>query len=697
VIEWLPVQTQIAAMKKLFITFTILFLTHITAGSPSVCAQAVVDSRMSGSWYDPVHSGEGFALQILNDGVAVVYWFTYDETGAQRWFFGVGEVDGDTAVFGELLAGSGATFGTAFDSDDVILSNVGNLSITWTDCSNAIADYTVDGVTGSQSLDRLTSLMGLECTAPIAGGTFRTGSWFDFTHNGEGLAIEALSDGRVLVYWFSYDHAGKPAWFFGVGELLKNEIAISKMYSSSGGLFGPDFDPEQIELKPWGSVVIELGCDYGKLDYISELPAFGTGKLTLTRLTSVGEFNCAEPASPNILLVIADDLGLDASSQYNISAQLPHTPEIDALANQGLVFENAWSYPSCTPTRSSILTGKYGAQTGVVEVGDVLSTSETSLQSYIHQHLPGKYSDAVIGKWHLGPGRDIDHPGDMGIAYYAGIIGGGVEAYDNWQLTLNGEQTTQTEYVTSKLVDLAIDWVDKQDSPWFLWLAFNAPHTPFHLPPGNLHDRVLTGTSEDIESNPLPYYLAAIEAMDTEIGRLLDSFDAATRENTLIIFIGDNGTPGQVAQAPFERRKAKGSLYQGGINVPLLVSGPGVSGVGERESALVNTTDLFGTIASLAGVNVSEVNDSISFADLLSGEPEYERGFQYSERLTETAEEWAVSDGEFKLIESSQGDTEFYQLSNDPYESEDLVANGTAPAFKLEALQLHADQVRQQP
>lgn len=138
-----------------------------------------------------------------------------------------------------------------------------------------------------------------------------------------------------------------------------------------------------------------------------------------------------------------------------------------------------------------------------------------------------------------------------------------MRSYWNWTLTENGTQTKQDTYITSKFTDLAIDWTQKQNNPWFLWLAYTAPHTPFHLPPNELHSQNnLENTEEAIEKNPLPYYQAMLESLDTEIGRLLDSMSQEERENTLIIFMGDNGTPNQVIQAPYEKRKAKGSLYQ---------------------------------------------------------------------------------------------------------------------------------------
>ena len=160
----------------------------------------------------------------------------------------------------------------------------------------------------------------------------------------------------------------------------------------------------------------------------------------------------------------------------------------------------------------------------------------------------------------------------MGVDYFAGLLGGGVQSYTNWDLNENGVTTTSTAYTTTKFTDLAIDWVSAQSQPWFLWLAYNAPHTPFHLPPTNLHNQGdLPADDASIEANPLPYYQAMIEAMDSEMGRLLSTMTQEDRDNTLIIFVGDNGTPSEVVQE-YNSNRAKGSIYQGGVNVPMVIS-----------------------------------------------------------------------------------------------------------------------------
>ena len=382
--------------------------------------------------------------------------------------------------------------------------------------------------------------------------------------------------------------------------------------------------------------------------------------------------------TPNILFIIADDMGLDATPQYNLGSIKPNMPILQNMMNRGLKFNNLWSYPTCTPTRSSILTGKYGFRTNVLQVGDVLSTSETSLQQYISNNTGNAYSTAVIGKWHVS--RDPNHPIDMGIDYYAGLISGGVQSYFNWNFTTNGQTTTSTEYTTTKFTDLAIDWVGNQTQPWFLWLAYNAPHTPFHLPPTDLHSQGSLPTDDaSIAANSLPYYMAMLEAMDSEMGRLLDSMSQEEKDNTIIIFIGDNGTPNQVVQE-YSSQRAKGSVYQGGVNVPMVISGKGVNRINDSEDALINTTDLFSTIAELAGVGSLSMNDSQSLVPLLTDENATKREYVYTEIGKDTGgSDYTIRNATHKYILFDNGSEALYNLSLNPLENPNLLNANQLP------------------
>jgi len=383
-----------------------------------------------------------------------------------------------------------------------------------------------------------------------------------------------------------------------------------------------------------------------------------------------GGENPPSGSSPNILLVIADDMGKDATLGFSEGSLKPNTPNLDGMRSEGLVFNNFWATPTCSPTRAAMITGKYGYRTGVKWAGDELAASETILHKYISEELSDSYSTAIVGKWHLSGNNTSVNPEIFGMDYYSGLLKGTVQDYYSWQLSESGVVNLETQYVSKTLTDKAMIWIADQSKPWFLWLAYNAPHTPFHAPPTAMHSQ---GDLPDFEegADPMPYYLAAIEAMDFQIGRLLDNMSETERENTIIIFMGDNGTPNQVAQSPYSPTTVKGSLYQGGINVPMFVSGAGVGRSGSDDN-LICSTDIFSTVADLAGVNNHDIHDGKSFKAVLNVELTL-REFQYSEMNSGNQDLWAISNGKFKLIVNANGSEEMYDLSADPYEGNNLL------------------------
>jgi arylsulfatase B len=421
---------------------------------------------------------------------------------------------------------------------------------------------------------------------------------------------------------------------------------------------------------------------FNTLPYLKILPLIG---FTVASLTF------AQPAKPNILLVIADDFGVDASPCYELGDVKAAMPTLEQLCNEGVVFENVWATPLCTPTRAAILTGQYGFRTGVGSTDASLAAEVTSLQDVLDE---AGYSSAVIGKWHVA-GREPDptHPAQLGVDFYSGFMSGGVRDYFAWEGVEQGESFRSDTYTTSYFTDKAINWLEVQTTPWFLWLAYNAPHTPFHVPPASLVDSNLTGEQRDIRQNPQAYYVAALEAMDKELGRLLESLPAETRENTVIFFIGDNGSPARVIQAPFRAESAKGTVNEGGVRVPLVVVGAGVSRSAEREDALVNATDLFATIAELVGASAETAVDSLSFAPALADASFTGREYSYTEIFSSSQQNqsgqqnrqqedglqiedaWAIRDKQFKLIHYASGEEALYDVQSDVGEQQNLIAS----------------------
>lgn len=363
-------------------------------------------------------------------------------------------------------------------------------------------------------------------------------------------------------------------------------------------------------------------------------------------------------------------MGKDALNGYAEGTIKAHTPHIDAIRKSGVNFTNFWTYPTCSPTRASMITGKYGYRTDVRWANQKLDENEVLLQKYIRENTDDSYATAVVGKWHISGYDTTINPETFGIDYYAGIFIGSVKDYYNWTLSEKGKQTISKEYTTKKFTDLALNWINKQEKPWFMWLAYNAPHTPFHIPPAEMHGQGdLPPYTKYVD--PTPYFMASIEAMDSQIGKLLNSLSKEDRENTIIIFMGDNGTEPIVTQDPYDKNQVKRSLYQGGINMPLFVSGKGVERKG-IDNNLITSTDIFATIADIAGVDIDEINDSKSFKSLFS-EKKSIRTYQYAEMKNEKNDAWTISNGTYKLLVFADGEEEMYHLINDPYEKSNIL------------------------
>ena len=395
---------------------------------------------------------------------------------------------------------------------------------------------------------------------------------------------------------------------------------------------------------------------------------------------------------PNVLFIIVDDIGVGPIPNYLPNSTKANMPHLEAMMNEGITFDNVWSNPVCAPSRANILTGKHGFRTNVLNATNLatLSQDETTLHEYIDQSSNGTYSSSLIGKWHLGGhgmNDNNDYPNETGIPHFAGIIGGGVQDYNNYELVINGQANNTTDYITTKFTDLAIDWINDQNQPWFCWLAYNAAHTPLHLPPNNMHTQGnLPTDSASIADNSLPYFLAMIESIDFEMGRLLDNIPASELDNTVIIFVGDNGTSQNVIELPYPGNRGKGSLYQGGVHVPMVISGAGVNRVNEREDALVSFSDLFSTMVELTGTSLSQIHDSYSFAPLLSAQGDGQRDCMYTEVSSGGNKDgWAARNETYKYIKLDNGGERFYNLIDDPYEADNLLPVGTLNATDLAA------------
>lgn len=395
-----------------------------------------------------------------------------------------------------------------------------------------------------------------------------------------------------------------------------------------------------------------------------------------------------QQASPNILLIVADDLGIDAIKGFGLDTEAPNTPNLDNLRANGLSYINTWATPQCTPTRAAIMSGKHGINTGVMRPPGNLDLVHESIFNYINNNSENDYATAVIGKWHISNTSDYDHPIQHGVDHYEGLFNASVNDYYNWEKVENGEAQQIEEYATTNLTNSAIDWIGEQDQPWFLWLAHVAPHSPWHVPPTGLY-------SIDNPTSNIQKYQAAIEAMDHEIGRLLENIDEDQLDNTIIVFVGDNGTPNPVLQH-YPNGHSKSSVYEGGLRVPMIMTGKGVSRKGEIESGLAQVTDLYATIAELTSGQLNGgIHNSLSLKSSMSCADAIDRQFLYSDYENGNTLEWAIKNDQYKMIKDEDGNIQFFDISMDILEENNLFLSLTTEQISiLNALEAEAEIIR---
>jgi len=400
--------------------------------------------------------------------------------------------------------------------------------------------------------------------------------------------------------------------------------------------------------------------------------------------------------STNVLLILADDVGVDRVSAYAEHPSTPATPNIDRLAHEGLLFRNAWVNPLCSPTRASLLTGRYPFRTGVGQGTHnqawSLQTEELTLPELLRLGTSGATTSVLLGKWHLaaedGPlSSPLDHGFDLHFGTHHNV-----QDYFHWTKVKNGVASDEHVYLTTDTADDAVELLGILPEPWFLMLSFNAGHAPFHTPPFHLHEYDLPPEAVRPWSTPdaptyADYHKAMVQALDTELGRVLAAFDDDLAARTDVFFIGDNGTMTEAIEAPWPAR-GKGTVMEGGINVPWIVRGPSVQTPGAETQALVDATDLFATIAELHGIDLNATLpmrielDSTSFVGVLQ-DPQHpgERQIAYAETfrpnghgLSRELDIRAARDATFKLWRHEQtGVEQLFNLATDPFEQTNLL------------------------
>ena len=421
-----------------------------------------------------------------------------------------------------------------------------------------------------------------------------------------------------------------------------------------------------------------------------QLPVF------LLSLFLLFSFSCfsqrtAKTAKPNILVILTDDQGYHDVSYYGTKDI--RTPIMDKIAREGMRFDNFYANcPVCSPTRAALLTGRYQDHVGVP---GVIRTHPENSWGYLDtqaQLLPtvlkkAGYHTAIIGKWHLGM-ESPNTPNERGFDYFHGWLGDMMDDYvskrrhDINYMRENAKIIDPPGHATDLFTQWSVDYIKERSrskQPFFLYLAYNAPHFPVQ-PPADWLQRV-----KEREPGLPPKraeLVAFIEHLDDGIGKVLEALKTSGQyENTLIIFTSDNGghLPSLANNGP--TRDGKQSMYEGGLRVPTAIAWPGKIKPGTVSAQVNLTMDLFPTLLEVAGVRSNRAIEGRSFLKTLLVEtfqPEPNRPLYFTRREggTDYGGEciYALRLGDWKLVKNKPTQPlELFNLKNDPLETKDVI------------------------
>ncbi|MCY2996316.1 MAG: sulfatase-like hydrolase/transferase [Planctomycetota bacterium] len=383
--------------------------------------------------------------------------------------------------------------------------------------------------------------------------------------------------------------------------------------------------------------------------------------------------------APNILVLIADDLGW---GDISLHQGVPRTPHVDRLASEGLELQRFYAYPVCSPTRAAFYTGQMPRRFGIVyPLGPREPGLPAGLPTLPRTLQSAGYQTFLVGKWHVGTQSP---PRQSGFDHFYGFMNAEVDYFAHtgrggvldWQ---RNDQTVEEQgYSTILFADEAIRLLEKRDvtRPFFLEVAFNAPHFPLSAPAEYLAK--YQGLSQ-----PQATYAAVVDALDAAIGRILAALDKQElRDNTLVVFFSDNGASGREGGSNGPFRAGKATVFEGGIHTPCLMRWPGQIQAGTATRQPLAVQDLFPTLAAAAGVTVKEAShlDGKNLWELLRSGQVQDRG-----PLVIAGTDIAILDGDWKLIETSDGQRALYQITQDPGETRDRYANSVEITQRLEA------------
>ncbi len=405
----------------------------------------------------------------------------------------------------------------------------------------------------------------------------------------------------------------------------------------------------------------------------------------------------AQTSRPNILVVLCDDLGY-CDVGFNGSPDIK-TPNIDKLAKGGTVFTSAYvAHPFCGPSRAALMTGRYPQCIGTpynlrdegYETEDGVPLSETFMSNVLHD---AGYYTAAIGKWHLGD-ADRFSPNNRGFDEFYGFLGGGHSYFpDKYKpmynqqskagkypikgyikpLMHNNQPAGETEYITDELSNQTIRVVNGlagKTQPFFIYLAYNAPHTPLEAKEEDLKQFAT------IKNPDRRTYAAMVYAVDRGVGEIVSALKANKQyDNTLIVFFSDNGGNFNHGANNYPLQGLKGDTWEGGYRVPMFFHWPQTIAAGKKSDIPVSSLDLYPTFAKLAKATLpkGKILDGKDISGILSGEPTAaDERMIYAFRHREGYNDVGARRGDWKITRMGNEPWQLFNITNDIGEHRDM-------------------------
>jgi arylsulfatase A-like enzyme len=423
----------------------------------------------------------------------------------------------------------------------------------------------------------------------------------------------------------------------------------------------------------------------------------------LPTMQNLAKFICLLPVvaavslpakSPNLVVILTDDQGYHDVG-FNGCSDIP-TPHIDSIASQGVRFTNGYvSFPVCGPSRAGLLTGRYQDRFGfttnpTIDPENPVAGIPLEEKNIAETLREAGYKSAIIGKWHMGS-HPVHHPLNRGFDHFFGFLSGGHNYFPD-QLTLNDlsevkrkwqwyntrimrdhERVDIDDYLTDELTDAATAFIDRQaqsGEPFFLYLAYNAPHTPLQATEKYL------SRFPHIKDGKRRTYAAMVSAVDDGVGRLMETLRRhGIEEDTLVFFLSDNGGATNNASENTPLRGHKGTLWEGGIRVPFAMQWKGTVPSGKDFEHPVISLDIMGTITALAGVDIAPERplDGVNLVPYLTGEKDGRpHEILFWRKWEQNA--MAIRAGDIKVVSDRQRQKRnhaMFDLSRDVSESND--------------------------